>query len=189
MSRAQTKGRMVATAARLLQQRGYAATSWRQLVEEAGTPWGSTYHHFPGGKEELAVAAIELSSEQVARFIDRCFDHSEHPAQAIGAWFAGAAASLDKSGYRDGCPVATVALETVPESPSITAAVRTAFGLWSERVTERLTQAGVAQPRAQELATIILINLEGGLVIARVAGNAHPLELAGSEMERLLRAG
>src|SRR5437660_1001494 len=48
---------MIEAAMRLLQRNGYAATSWRGVVEEAGTPWGSAHHYFPGGKEQLTAAA------------------------------------------------------------------------------------------------------------------------------------
>jgi TetR/AcrR family transcriptional regulator, lmrAB and yxaGH operons repressor len=42
---------------------GRGTTSWRSLVDEAGTPWGSIRHHFPGGKDGLGLAAIEVGSE------------------------------------------------------------------------------------------------------------------------------
>ena len=62
----ETRDRMIEAAMSLLQRRGYRATSWRVLTQESGTPWGSVQHHFPGGKEELGVAAIELAEQSVA---------------------------------------------------------------------------------------------------------------------------
>ena len=57
---------MIDTAVRLFQLHGYHATSWRGLVTASETPWGSVHHHFPGGKEELGVAAITTGGDMVA---------------------------------------------------------------------------------------------------------------------------
>ena len=107
---------MVETASRLFQRDGYSGTSWRGLVEEAGTPWGSVHHHFPGGKEELGVAAIRFGGEAVAGLIAHCFDSQPDPASAVRESFRLSAAEMEASGYTAACPVASVALETVPGS-------------------------------------------------------------------------
>src|SRR6185437_10409523 len=49
----------------LLRRQGYAATGLSEIVERSGAPRGSVYFHFPGGKEELAVAAMARSGEQL----------------------------------------------------------------------------------------------------------------------------
>ena len=51
-----TRERMVESATRLFMAQGYAATGLKQIIEEGEAPRGSLYFHFPGGKEELAVA-------------------------------------------------------------------------------------------------------------------------------------
>src|SRR4051794_4816372 len=115
---ASTRDTMVMTAARLFQRDGYHATSWRGLVKEAGTPWGSINHHFPGGKEELGVAAIAAGAPAVEALIEHCFASTAGPAEAIERWFALSAELMEAEAYRAGCPVATVALETTPHSPA-----------------------------------------------------------------------
>ena len=45
------KNRILITAARLFQQQGYHATGLNQIVVESGTPKGSLYYYYPGGKE------------------------------------------------------------------------------------------------------------------------------------------
>lgn len=179
---------MIAAAAQLFQRDGYQATSWRRLVDAAGTPWGSAWHHFPGGKEELAVLALELSAQRVTEFVERCFARHDEPADAIEAWFAAAAATLRKSEYRCGCPVATVALEAVPDSQPISAAMRAAMAGWTELVCGELIEAEIAPARARELATMVVIALEGALLVARVSQSVEPLALAGSQLAALLRA-
>src|SRR5256885_3773423 len=106
---------MIEAAMRLLQRDGYAATSWRGVVEEAGTPWGSAHHHFPGGKEQLAAEAVALGGAHVAELLRSCISDAVTAGDAVRAWFAASARLLRASSYQDGCPIATVALETAPQ--------------------------------------------------------------------------
>jgi TetR/AcrR family transcriptional repressor of lmrAB and yxaGH operons len=54
-----TKDALVETASRLFRLRGYDGIGLNDILKESSIPKGSMYHHFPGGKEELAVAAIQ----------------------------------------------------------------------------------------------------------------------------------
>ena len=49
-----SRTRMIASAAELFREQGYSATGFRDVVEHSGAPRGSIYHHFPGGKAQLA---------------------------------------------------------------------------------------------------------------------------------------
>src|SRR5271156_626759 len=63
-SRGAVRARMVEGAVRLLAARGVEGTSFAEVLEATGSPRGSIYHHFPGGKPELLHAALELASER-----------------------------------------------------------------------------------------------------------------------------
>jgi TetR/AcrR family transcriptional repressor of lmrAB and yxaGH operons len=180
--RTDTRRRMIEAAAVLFQRDGYRATSWRKLVEAAGTPWGSAHHHFPGGKEQLGVAAVELGSAAVASFIEDCFARTRSPAGGIRRWFDASAALLERSDFRGGCPIATVALETVPESEALTEASSAGFQRWQATVAEQLAAAGIPARRARALAGLALTALEGGLVLSRVARDTAPLRQAGEHV-------
>jgi AcrR family transcriptional regulator len=51
--RVSTRERILYSAAELFRRQGYAATGLKQVVAAANAPFGSLYHHFPGGKEQL----------------------------------------------------------------------------------------------------------------------------------------
>src|SRR3954447_23041882 len=116
-----TRDRMVRSAARLMRRQGYAATSWRQVVADSETPWGSQAHFFPGGKQQLTTAALERSGQAYERLLRGAFARL-HPADAVDAWLEVAATELERSGWADGCPVATVALETAHQSEALAGA-------------------------------------------------------------------
>jgi TetR/AcrR family transcriptional regulator, lmrAB and yxaGH operons repressor len=181
-----TRDQMVRTATALFQRIGYRATSWRRLVSEGGTPWGSAYHHFPGGKEELGVAAIELDADVIRRAIERAFERHADPGDAIRWWFGKAAKMLRDSDFEAGCPVGTIVLEMVPGSPALTAACRAAFSGWTAQLATLLRGRGYDAERARMIATATLTALEGGLMISRVYASTEPLDRAADQVVALL---
>jgi TetR/AcrR family transcriptional repressor of lmrAB and yxaGH operons len=177
---------MVAAAGRLLRRNGYAATGWRAIVEEAGTPWGSAYHHFPGGKEQLAVEAVELGAGEVAAALQSALDPPQPVALGVRRWFDLAARNLRRSDFQDGCPVATVALETAPASDALTTACASALADWETQLAVAFQHAGATRKRARELATLVLANLEGALLLARVQRTTKPLRVAAEHISAVL---
>jgi TetR/AcrR family transcriptional repressor of lmrAB and yxaGH operons len=182
-----TRDQMIQTATRLFRRHGYNATSWRVLIEEAGTPWGSIQHHFPGGKEELGVEAIGHGSAQAVGFLESCFDQTASAPAAIRRWFDRNAAALERTEFEYGCPIATVALETTTTSPTLAAASADAFERLLGTLVERFVAAGIPRRRARELGTLVFTSFEGALVVARVKRSAEPLRVAGRQLETLVR--
>jgi TetR/AcrR family transcriptional repressor of lmrAB and yxaGH operons len=186
MSTSTTRERMIETADRLFRRHGYHATSWRTLVEESGTPWGSIQHHFPGGKEELAVAAIEVGHAQALSYREHWFERADSVPAGIRLWFEKVASALERSGWELGCPIATVALETVNASPALAETCAHAFDVSQRSLAKDLRAAGIAPARARELAMLIFATFEGALILARAARSQKPLQLAGKQFEALL---
>lgn len=181
-----TRERMVGAAVRLLRRDGYTATSWRRLVQEAGTPWGSAYHHFPGGKEELAEEAVRAAADAMGRRMRRAFDGHADAADAVRAWFAEAGRALREDGCRGGCPIAPVVLEAGNGSPRLTAAVRRAFDAWRGELAGLLADRGHPGDAAERLATAIMVNFEGGLLVSRAQGSGEPMDRAADSVAALL---
>src|SRR5437588_7959739 len=53
-----TRERMVRSAAYLFRERGVSGTAFSDVIAHSGAPRGSIYHHFPGGKLQLAEEAV-----------------------------------------------------------------------------------------------------------------------------------
>src|ERR1041385_663197 len=106
-----TRERIVERSAELFRRQGFAGTGVKQIVAAAGAPFGSLYHFFPGGKEQLGEEVIRSSGAIYRQLIDAFFQPGEDPVAAARAFFAAAAQTLLETGYADACPIATVALE------------------------------------------------------------------------------
>jgi AcrR family transcriptional regulator len=186
MAQSDTKARMIQTAVGLFQRHGYYATSWRELVQEAGTPWGSVHHHFPGGKEELAVAAIAAGGDGVAGLIASCQQRSTSPGDAVRRLFHASATILANSGYAEGCPIAPVALDTADTGGAIPAACAAGIEGWTRLVADHLASAGTPTDEADNVATLVVAAFEGSLLLAKLQRSTTPMENTGRQLHALI---
>lgn len=177
--RAPTRERILTTSAELFRRQGYMATGIKQIVTEAQAPFGSIYHFFPGGKEQLGAEAIRISGGLYEQLVPAVFDQAPDVVSGVRLFFAGAAAHLIESGYEDACPIATVALEISSTSETMRNACAEVFESWIEAGAGRMRAAGLPEARARELTIAMLCALEGAFVLARALRTPRPLELAG----------
>jgi len=174
-----TKDRIVTTSAELFRRQGYTGTGLKQIVAEASAPFGSIYHFFPGGKEQLGAETIRWSGAMYGQLLPAVFDPAPDPVIAVRNFFAGAAEHLVESGYADACPIATVALEVSSSSEPLREACADVFDGWIDAATERLAGEGIEKARARELAIGMVAALEGAFVLARALRSTEPLVVAG----------
>ncbi len=171
-----TRDRLLAAMIDALQRRGLHGVGLTELLQAAQAPKGVLYHHFPGGKTELAVAAIDQVVAGIDASLQRLLQRPGNAHDALRQWLAHAAQQLQRSGFERGCPLAAVALESTPEDEAIRAALARGFGMLRLRLAEVLVQAGVAPARAPGLAALVVSAYEGALMQARVAGDVQPLQ-------------
>jgi AcrR family transcriptional regulator len=183
-----TRDRIISAGAELFRVQGYTGTGVKQIVEEAKAPFGSLYHHFPGGKEQLGEEVIRFSGAMYARLGPAIFDAAPDPATGVEAFFAGAAGHLAETGYEDACPIATVALEVASTSEPLRIATAEVFDSWVAGLAPRFAAAGIAETRAHELAVAFIAALEGAFVLARAGRSTEPLTVAGAMVADAVRA-
>ncbi|WP_327736694.1 TetR/AcrR family transcriptional regulator [Streptomyces nojiriensis] len=181
-----TRDRLVRTASRLMQRGGYENTPVKQLVREAEATLGSLYHFFPGGKQELAVAAIHFGDEEFAELLRAGLAAHTDPAEAVEGVAATLAQALEASDWRDGCPVTATALETVGRLPELQAACAQAFANWQHLVAAKLLASGYPEPDARDLAITVINTLEGAETTSQVTMSRTPLLVAGRHLARLV---
>lgn len=172
---AKHKEALVHTAMRLFRQQGYAATGLQQILTESGAPKGSLYHYFPGGKEQLAEAAVRLASELIGQMLSKHAARCSTVAEFVAAYCATMAGWMEESGFRSGCPVATTLLETTPHSPQLTQAGNDAFDHWAAIIAGVFADGGASAAEARTKANNLVASMEGALLLARVRQNSQPI--------------
>jgi TetR/AcrR family transcriptional regulator, lmrAB and yxaGH operons repressor len=182
-----SKAKTLSAAARLLRQQGYHGTTLDDILAVAGSPRGSLYFHFPRGKEEIGEAALALAGEAVRQAIAQAAESSESAETFLTRIARGMTSDLVKSGYKEGCPIATTALETSAQSDVLGVATRTAFQKWEAEIKRGLERFGLAAQEADLIATTALSQLEGALLLARTYRSLTPMHRAEQALKLLLR--
>ncbi|HEY1028762.1 MAG TPA: TetR/AcrR family transcriptional regulator [Pseudomonas sp.] len=180
-----TRDKLIDAMIDALQRKGLHGVGLNELLASAGAPKGSLYHHFPGGKTELAVAAIEHVGQRAEQAFVSLFQRQPDPLDALATWLQSALGQLQDSAFERGCPLAAVALESGPEDGEIRAALADAFSAIRQALQRQLQRQGYPQP--QGLAALFVALYEGGLLQARVAGSSEPLQQAVHTLLLLIR--
>ena len=155
-------------------------------------PRGSIYHHFPGGKRQLAAEAAELEGAQIRDTIERSLD--ERGVEA------------DPDDVRRDLPPPRRRPPGADRLPGRRRGAGPARGPGARRGRDRrLPELGTADRRgarargrrapssAETFAGLVVSTVEGALLRARAAGSQAPLDSAiaglGQALDALVAAG
>ena len=183
---ATTKDRLLDASGELFRRQGYSGTGLKEILAEARAPFGSLYHHFPGGKEELGAETVRRSGRLYALVMADAMDVEGDIAERVEKAFARAAADMEASGWADACPIATVALETSSASEPLREACADVFEEWFAGLAAVFAAEGAADPR--RLAIELVCAIEGAFVLCRALRTPEPLLAAGRAVAASVRA-
>ena len=184
METAAARTRLIETTARLLQTQGYHNTGLNQIVSESAAPKGSLYHYFPGGKVDLAVAAIEHSARLTAQQLAALSMAQPTALLGVSAVIDHFIAEFESSAFHKGCPIATVTLEQAALDDRIQAACAGAYALWQQGLEAWLTALKI--PNAAFLAEHLLVLVEGAMLLSRAQRDCASLRRVRSGLPLLL---
>ena len=181
-----SRKRMIQSAALLFREQGYSGTGFRDVIEHSGAPRGSIYHHFPGGKEQLAADTVAWAAAVIERQIERAAKNG-NPLIALDLFVDAWREVLEESNFRAGCPIVAVAAEADAGSTA-TAAAAAAFDRWQDLIAHALLGAGVGRTDARRLATLVIAGIEGAILLCRARRDIRPLRDVHRALEATLRA-
>ena len=178
-----TRGKILDAASRLFQKQGYHATGLNEIIKVSGAPKGSLYYHFPAGKEELALEAIKLVSKIIQQNIETGLSKIEDPAQSIQAFIKELASHIQCDHFS----VSLLALETSCISETLREACDQAFESWITTYANKLIQGGFDKEKAQTLARVIQLMVEGALTISTAKKETTTLFIVAEQIPILLK--
>ncbi|MGV9861035.1 TetR/AcrR family transcriptional regulator [Rhodococcus koreensis] len=184
----ETRVRLIESAAELFSRQGYGGTGIKTVLASAEAPYGSLYHFFPGGKEELGAAALTYGGARYREQIEAFHPPGRDVVEATTASFAHAAELLEATDYADACPIATIALEAANTHEALRKAAAAAFESWLDVLAQRFTEAGIDAERAREIAVEGFCLMEGAVLLARTTRSPEPVRIAGRAAASIVAA-
>jgi TetR/AcrR family transcriptional repressor of lmrAB and yxaGH operons len=182
-----SRQKMILAAQDLLSERGYAGTSFGDVIERSGAPRGSIYHHFPGGKQQLVTEAVQRYAAGVLAAIAKA-DEAGSSVDTVRVFVDLVRRGLRASDFRLGCAIAGVVLDATPSDVELLALTSEAFRGWRLRLAGAFRRDGATEAQARRLATFVVASVEGAMMLARAERDVTPVVDVGHELEAHVRA-
>ncbi len=179
-----TKENLIRTTAKLIRQQGVNATGINEILSAVGIPKGSLYHHFPGGKDELVIAALHHSKDYLAQRFKAAMKGKASVEKGLEAVLDDYADTLQKSNYSSGCPMATVALEAAGNNEAIRQACNEVLDYWIESLVAYFKYKNSKAGKKE--ATEFMTRLEGALLIAQIQQSDKPLRVLKGQITEII---
>jgi TetR/AcrR family transcriptional repressor of nem operon len=176
-----TRDHLIEVGLDLMRRRGYGATGLQEILQAAGVPKGSFYHHF-GSKEEFAAAVIGLYGEQVGEHGGRVLGNARlAPLKRLRRYFEELIEMAGQSSPTPGCLVGSLSLEMAAVSTLLQAKLSAGFQGWQSAVAGVLREAVQrgdlpASTKLEPLAGFILNSWEGALLRSQAEKSDLPLK-------------
>jgi AcrR family transcriptional regulator len=171
-----TKLTMIRAAADLMQRRGYAGTGVAEILLQASAPRGSLYHHFPGGKREIAIEAVRYAGRLFARDLERISAESASLDDYLTALGALSKRDLLATDFDASCPIAATALDVPHHEHEILRACAAAFELWTRAVADGLLRNGASLAQASKFGPFFVNTVLGAIMSARASRDTKVID-------------
>lgn len=170
-----TRDEIVLTLFDLFRRSGYDAVSIADISDATGLGKSSLYHHFPGGKPDMAEAVADFAS---ALMRAQVFDMLAGEAPLEKKLRAMAAFVTEMYGG-GGAPCLISSMMISPNAgPKAIDTVRSIMTEWIASLAAALRAEGAPASEAKRRATEALVTIQGALVVARATGDQKIFEAA-----------
>jgi len=174
-----TRESILTATAELMRLKGFGAVGMKDVVAASGAPIGSIYHHFPGGKTQIAREALVAAGAAYGLLIPTLVAPHDDLGEAVESVFAQAATDMAETGFANMCPVGTVAAEVADTVEDLRAATAGVFTGWLDGGTAYFASRGIPPTAARDLTITVVSALEGAFILARSLRDAEPLRAVG----------
>ncbi len=187
MAENNTRLRFLEAAGELFRRQGYSGTGLKQITTYAKAPWGSMYHFFPEGKEQLGAEAILHAGAFYSASLTSAFENGGDPVAIIAELFREEARLLEASAFQDSFHIAWTAVDVASTTDRVRAACSTVFKTWADLIAGPCAAAGLSPSQAEATAAFVLSSLEGAIIVSRTHKSVEPLRVAGEMVEIALK--
>jgi len=181
MARPSNKEKLLSGGLRLVHERGFGASSVRDIAQAAGVPLGSFTNHF-ASKEAFGLEILERYREMTSANVRATLRNDRLPPLGrLRAWIDGQLEYLRKDDMRRGCLYGNLSAEASETSDAIRFRVASVFAENQASIAyclQAAIDAGELASNAdvQDLAGFIVSSLQGAILVAKAQRSPIPVE-------------
>ena len=176
-----TRDHLIDVGLELMRKHGYGATGVQEILDAAGVPKGSFYHHF-GSKEEFTAAVLERYVELEGAHCREVLGNTRQmPLRRLRRYFEDLVRKAGQTAPIQGCLLGKLSLETAGASAVLQACLSSNFTGWQATITSVIQEAAEkgdlpSSVRPEALAGFLLNSWEGALLRSQADRSDKPLK-------------
>ena len=181
MARPSLREKIVESGLTTLHRQGFTASGVRDITAAAGVPHGSFTNHFRS-KEAFGIAVLDLYYQRTEAIFELTLrDATRPPAERLRAYFDAITDFLAEVGWRHGCMISNMSLETAEHSEPLRERLGEIFRGLTRGFAEAVRAAQVAGAvrddlDAADLADVLLSAWNGAMLRMKVERSPAPLD-------------
>lgn len=179
--RRDTREALLRAGVELFLEGGYDFVGTSAILDRAGVPRGSFYHHFED-KLHFAIETAQFYYEQHLPMLDRMLtDDSTAPLVRMRAYFVALRNHYRDRKWTGGCLLGMLSQELPDREGKARAVLGTLFSRWRHRLVDCLREAQTqgqlaADADLDELSSFLIEGWEGALLMMKVTRSGDPLD-------------
>lgn len=161
---------------------GYEGATVSRLSAATGLKKASLYHHFQGGKEQMAQAVLECISNWIEENVFAPLQSDQPPRDRILAMIQG----IDKfyEGGQTPCVLAVMSLGAA--NNLFHQQLEQSLQQWLDTLAKIVEETGVEPAQARQRAEDAMITIQGALVLVRVTQDTQVFQRAIARIPQIL---
>lgn len=179
--RRDTREALLRAGVELFLEGGYDFVGTNAILERAGVPRGSFYHHFED-KLSFAIATAQFYYEQHLPMLDRMLtDDSMPPLVRLRSYFTDLRSHFRDRKWTGGCLLGLLSQELPDREGRARAALATLFARWRHRLVDCMREAQQQRTLAHDadveaLAAFLIDAWQGALLSMKIQKSGAPLD-------------
>jgi AcrR family transcriptional regulator len=162
-----TKSEMLGRLMDLFREKGFDGASLADISESTGLGKSSLYHHFPNGKEEIALQVLGHLEGQLEQALFEPMRSTATPRKKLERMLDAVDAFYE--GGKKACLLERLCASV--DASSFRRPLGRAFGTWMDAVEALGVEAGLSRAVARLRAEDLVVRIEGALVVCAGTGD------------------
>lgn len=183
----QRREAIVAAAARMFWEQGFAGTSIADIASEAGVPQGNMFYYYRT-KADLALAVADVFVEETQSLITEAEEAATEPRLRI-RFLLRRLGQSNRSRVENGCPISAAVRDFRRAAPEASTRAGQSFELIVSFIARELQKTGPRPSIALARARSMVVEWQGGIALAHAFGDMTVLAESLRRAEQSLQIG
>jgi len=185
-----TRKHIIEKAGPIFNKKGYAGTTFSDIIEGTGYSKGAIYGHFRN-KDDLAVAVLDNNLQIASKIIFSNVEEKQGSAEKLIGFARSYSVYYDIISSAGGCPVINAGVDSDDGHKDILKRVTRFLRMWQNSI-DKIIKEGIekdefqSSPELEGFSSIFISLIEGGILLSKITNNRKYIDDASEYLVSLV---